>query len=217
MNQDLTIAVGIGAMRSSALLTAGIVAMILIAAQAAAAEKMPLELVRTIPMSGVEGRIDHMTADIQGHRLFVAALGNNTLEVLDVEQGKHLHTITGLLEPQGVAYLPRARRIVVANGKDGSCRFFDSQTYHPQVHRFKIGNVANHLLTGPLAGDWSGVVLFGGHSSHGGTELLGSGKVVVDQLRLVHVGSPVGVIIHCCRWAMGWLPLFMGLTPVRIC
>ena len=82
-------------------------------------------------MPGVEGRIDHMAADIQGHRLFVAALGNNTLEVLDVKEGKRLHTITGLHEPQGVAYLPRAGRIVVANGEDGSCRFFDSQTYQP--------------------------------------------------------------------------------------
>ena len=128
MNQDRRVVVVIRAMRSSAFLTAG---MILIAAQAVAAEKTPLELVRTIPMPGVEGRIDHMAADIQGQRLFVAALGNDTLEVLDVEQGKHLHTITGLLEPQGVAYLPRAGRIVVANGKDGSCRFFDSQTYQP--------------------------------------------------------------------------------------
>ncbi len=118
-------------MRFSAPLTVGIVAMILIAAQATAAEKPPLELVRTIPMPGVEGRIDHMAADIQGNRLFVAALGNNTLEVLDVKDGKRLHTITGLHEPQGVAYLPRTGRIVVANGEDGSCRFFDGQTYQP--------------------------------------------------------------------------------------
>ncbi len=87
-----------------------------LAVEAAAAERPPLELVRTIPMPAVEGRIDHMAADVQGHRLFVAALGNNTLEVLDLKQGKRLHTITGLHEPQGVAYLPRVGRIVVANG-----------------------------------------------------------------------------------------------------
>jgi hypothetical protein len=131
MNLNGRTGVVTGAIRSSALLTAGIVAMISIVAQAAAAAKPPLELVRTIPMPGVEGRIDHMAADIRGHRLFVAALGNNTLEVLDVKQGKRLHTITGLCEPQGVAYLPHAGRIVVANGNDGSCRFFDSQIYRP--------------------------------------------------------------------------------------
>ncbi|MEI8372257.1 MAG: hypothetical protein WCJ35_05395 [Planctomycetota bacterium] len=41
--------------------------------------------------------------------------------------------LTGLREPQGVAYLPRAGRIVVANANDGSCRFFDSRTYQPIV------------------------------------------------------------------------------------
>ncbi len=121
------------AIRSSALLAVGTIATILIAARNDAAENPPLELVRTIPMPGVEGRIDHMAADIDGQRLFVAALGNNTLEVLDVKQGKRLHTITGLCEPQGVAYLPHAGRIVVANGNDGSCRFFDSHTYQLTV------------------------------------------------------------------------------------
>lgn len=103
----------------------------LVTVAAFAAEKLPLEKVQVIPLLGVEGRIDHMAADIDGHRLFVAALGNNTLEVLDTERRKHLHSITGLREPQGVAYLSLAGRIVVANGEDGSCRFFDSKTYQP--------------------------------------------------------------------------------------
>ena len=38
-----------------------------------------LKLVRTIPLPGVGGRIDHMAADTQGHRLFMAALGNDTV------------------------------------------------------------------------------------------------------------------------------------------
>ena len=118
-------------MRFFALLAVGLIVTTLAAGQTGAAKEPPLELVRSIPMPGVEGRIDHMAADLKGHRLFVAALGNNTLEVLDLEQGKRLHTITGLREPQGVAYLPRAGRIAVANGDDGSCRFFDSQTYQP--------------------------------------------------------------------------------------
>ena len=40
----------------------------------------PLTLDKTIPMPKVEGRIDHMAADVAGQRLFVAALGNNTVE-----------------------------------------------------------------------------------------------------------------------------------------
>lgn len=98
---------------------------------ARAAEEPPLERVRTIPMPGIKGRIDHMAVDVEGSRLFVAALGNNTLEVLDLKRGVGLHTIAGLHEPQGIAFLPRSDRIVVASAGDGSCRFFDGQSYRP--------------------------------------------------------------------------------------
>src|SRR5882724_8165288 len=49
-----------------------------------AQEPAALKLTKTIPLSGVKGRFDHFAIDAKGHRLFVAALGNNTLEVLDV-------------------------------------------------------------------------------------------------------------------------------------
>ena len=42
-----------------------------------------LELVATIEMPGVKGRIDHFAVDLKGQRLFMAALGNDTVEVLD--------------------------------------------------------------------------------------------------------------------------------------
>jgi hypothetical protein len=100
-------------------------------AAARAAEKPPLERVRTIAMPGVEGRIDHMAVDVEGSRLFVAALGNNTVEVLDLKRGVRLHAIPGLREPQGIVFLPGAGRIAVASAGDGSCRFFDGQSYRP--------------------------------------------------------------------------------------
>ena len=66
----------------------------------------PLRLVQKIPLPSVEGRIDHMSADVQDQRLFVSALGNNTLEVLDLKAGKRLARLTGLREPQGVFFVP---------------------------------------------------------------------------------------------------------------
>src|SRR5215831_17829199 len=89
----------------------------------------PLKLVQTIPLARVEGRIDHMGVDVKGQRLFVAALGNNTLEVVDLAQGKRIRSITGLREPQGVAYVPELDQVVVANGDDGSVRAFDGKSF----------------------------------------------------------------------------------------
>jgi len=89
----------------------------------------PLRLVQKIPLPSVEGRIDHMSADVQGQRLFVSALGNNTLEVLDLQAGKRLTRLTGLREPQGVFFVPKENKIFVANGDDGTCRVFDGSSY----------------------------------------------------------------------------------------
>jgi DNA-binding beta-propeller fold protein YncE len=75
-----------------------------------------LEPVATIEMPGVKGRIDHLSVDLKRHRLFVAALGNDTVEVLDVERHRHEKSLPGFGEPQGVLYLPTPDRLYVANG-----------------------------------------------------------------------------------------------------
>lgn len=73
-----------------------------------------VELVATIPLSGVKGRIDHLAADPTGHRLFVAALGNDSVEVIDTQSSAR-RTIPGLGEPQGLLYLATPDRLFIAN------------------------------------------------------------------------------------------------------
>jgi YVTN family beta-propeller protein len=91
--------------------------------------KEPLQLEKTVELPDVQGRIDHMSVDVKGQRLFVSALGNNTVEVIDVRAGKRIKTITGLAEPQGVLYVPAIDRLYVADGKGGSVRIFDGTSY----------------------------------------------------------------------------------------
>ncbi|MDE1763843.1 MAG: YncE family protein [Thaumarchaeota archaeon] len=88
-----------------------------------------LRLVQTIPLPNVSGRIDHMDIDLNGQRLFVAELENNSLDVLDLKEGKRIHSINGLHEPQGVVFIPDLNKIVIANGGDGTVQIFDSKTY----------------------------------------------------------------------------------------
>jgi len=89
----------------------------------------PLTLAATITLAGVQGRIDHLAVDIAHERLFLAALGNNTVEVIDVKAGKRIHTIPGLQEPQGLLYLADRNRLYVATGGDGACRIYDAADY----------------------------------------------------------------------------------------
>jgi len=88
----------------------------------------PLRLIQSIPLSGVEGRIDHMTADQEGQRLFVAGLANGSVEVIDLRSATRVQSLHGFREPQGVAFVPRPSRLFVANGGDGTCDVLDGNT-----------------------------------------------------------------------------------------
>ena len=112
---------------------------------------VPIRPVQRIALPGVEGRIDHMAVDVKGQRLFVAALGNHSVEVLDLAAGKQLHRISALPEPQGIAYLPELDRIVVASAGDGSCRFFDGRTYR-QTAKIDLGEDADNVRYDAAAG-----------------------------------------------------------------
>jgi DNA-binding beta-propeller fold protein YncE len=92
------------------------------------AAKQPLRLVQTIPMPNVKGRIDHMDVDVKGKRLFVAGLENGTLEVVDLQSGKWIHSIPGFKKPQGVVYVPEINKLFVASGDDGMLRVFRGDT-----------------------------------------------------------------------------------------
>src|SRR5437762_13328616 len=97
---------------------------------AAHAEQEAIKLKQTIALPGVEGRIDHFAFDPTGERLFVCALGNNTVEVLDLQKGQRIYTITGLGAPQGIAYVPDLDRLFVANDKDGIFKIYDAKSFH---------------------------------------------------------------------------------------
>lgn len=82
-----------------------------------------------IPLANVNGRIDHFSADVKGHTVFLSALGNHSLEVLDVQAARVTRTIRDLAEPQGVLYDPRTRRLFVASRLDGSTKVFDTSNF----------------------------------------------------------------------------------------
>ena len=97
--------------------------------QATAPEKAPFLLVQEIPLPNVGGRIDHFTFDAKRKRVIGAALGNNTVEVVDTFAGRDMHSITGAAEPQGVVYVSEFDKLFVANGADGKLRIYDGDSF----------------------------------------------------------------------------------------
>jgi DNA-binding beta-propeller fold protein YncE len=99
---------------------------------------------RTIPLPGIQGRIDHFSVDAKGGRLFMAALGNGSVEVIDCNLQRVVHSIAGLKEPQGLLYLPQENRLYVATGGDGSLRIYNGTTFR-LVSTARLGSDADNV------------------------------------------------------------------------
>src|SRR5258707_1256719 len=111
---------------------------------AANAEEKAFNLKQTIPLPGVEGRIDHFALDASGERLFVCALGNNTVEVLDLRKGERIRSITGLGAPQGIVYIPELDRLFVANDKAGIFKIYDGKSFQ-QISELNFEDDADNV------------------------------------------------------------------------
>jgi DNA-binding beta-propeller fold protein YncE len=122
------------------LLMAGLMAPAAVMAETVDA---PLVLETKIPLGEVSGRIDHLGIDVKRRRLFVAELGNNSLGVVDLADGK-ARTIGGFSEPQGVAYVPFADSVYVANAGDGSVRMLRGEDLAP-IGRIELGDDADNV------------------------------------------------------------------------
>src|SRR5215212_10309844 len=103
-----------------------------------------LKLIQTIPRPGVEGLIDHLSIDIKGQRLFVAALGNNTVEVIDLSTGKVIHSISDLREPQSALFVPSLNKIFITNGGNGVCQIFDGSSF-AEIGRVELSGDADNI------------------------------------------------------------------------
>jgi DNA-binding beta-propeller fold protein YncE len=92
----------------------------------AAKSTPPLVWTGAVPLAGVSGRFDHFASG--GGKVFVSGLGNNTVEVIDLFQGNLVHTITGVPNPQGIAFSPEANKLFVASEK-GKLYIYDGSSF----------------------------------------------------------------------------------------
>jgi DNA-binding beta-propeller fold protein YncE len=110
-----------------------------------------LKLVTTITLPNVSGRIDHLAYDNKNKTIFIAALGNNTVEVVDLKDKKVIHTIRGLHEPQGIKYIDESNIIFVANGENGECDIFNAHSYQ-LITSIKMEGDADNVRYDPSSG-----------------------------------------------------------------
>jgi DNA-binding beta-propeller fold protein YncE len=139
----------------------------------------------------VSGRIDHLAYDPAHQRLFVAALGNDTVEVIDSAKGEPLRSLTGFHKPQGIAYVPDAKAVAVANGDTGTLALLDADTlatrwtvrvaddadnvrYDAQARRIYVAAVGGLFAVDPVSGKALGRIPIDGHPESFQLETSGS-------------------------------------------
>src|SRR5581483_4350754 len=123
------------------ILLLSVVTMTAIAARGADA---PLTFVSAIELPRVEGRIDHLAFDARADRVYVAALGNNTVEVLDAKARTHLKSLPGFHEPQGIAVAVDAGLVGVANGEGEGLQLLGVEDFHPTAMA-KLGDDSDNV------------------------------------------------------------------------
>jgi DNA-binding beta-propeller fold protein YncE len=99
--------------------------MVRLEAQAAA----PLRLQQSVDLPGYTGDFDHFAADRQRGRLLLAAEDHGTVEVFDLNSGKHLKTITGFENPHSLLIRPGAATILVTDSGKSMSKLLDAATY----------------------------------------------------------------------------------------
>src|SRR5215471_1355816 len=82
----------------------------------------PIQLKSSVPIPGVKGAFDHFAADIKGNRLFLAAEGNKTVEIFDLQTGTHLQSVGGFDVPHAIVSVPENNTLLVTDSgpEDGS-------------------------------------------------------------------------------------------------
>lgn len=109
----------------------------------------PLRLEQVIPLTGVGGPLGHMSADALGRRLFVAALGNNTVEIIDLRAGRLTAEIANMNQPQGILYEANSRKLFVTSGGNGTCSAFDAATSFSLLATVPLGGNASAIRYAP--------------------------------------------------------------------
>jgi DNA-binding beta-propeller fold protein YncE len=171
----------------------GLAIVIPSAPQAApASENTALTLTARIALPNVKGRMDHLSVDMKGQRLFATAVDNNTLEVIDLQGNRQMRTIPDFDEPQGAFYDASTNRLFVASGGDGAVKIFDGGTYR-LLQTAKLASDADNVRYDARSNRI--VVGYGGEKFLGGKPVRGQGNgalAFLDSAGKKSMEIPVG-------------------------
>ncbi len=105
----------------------------------------PLTLQRTITLPDGTGKFDHFAYSPAGNRLFVAATGNHSIEVIDLSSDKVVQTLPGLGKPHGLAWIGETGRLFASDGLQADLKVYDGAPLE-QMKSIKLSGDADDMV-----------------------------------------------------------------------
>jgi DNA-binding beta-propeller fold protein YncE len=161
--------------------------VLLCALPAIAQTGAPFVLQKSISLPGVAGKFDHFAIDTAGHRLFAAATGNHSVEVVDLATAKVLQSIGGLGKPHGLAWVEATGSLYVADGSLGELRVYKGTPF------FLAGTIKLSDDADDMVYDDADHLLFVGH---GGSDAANPARVAVVDTEHFSLVANLPVATH---------------------
>src|SRR5262245_30482047 len=76
----------------------------------------PLKLIQSTTIPNLRGRFDHLALDTKRNRAYVAAMADNQIVAVDLDQGRVRKVIPSISQPQGMMYLADFDVVVATSG-----------------------------------------------------------------------------------------------------
>jgi len=130
----------------------------------------PLAPQPTFELPAGTNKFDHFAIDLKANRLFIAATGNHSVEVLDLNSGKVVESLADLGKPHGLAWIPETRTLYVADGAQGDLKTFQGSPLQ-QTKSIKLSDDADDLVYDPKT-----KLLYVGH---GGSDAANPAQIAV--------------------------------------
>jgi DNA-binding beta-propeller fold protein YncE len=157
---------------------------------AAAQQSQPLTLVQTLLLQGVTGKFDHFAIDLTGKRLFAAATGNHSVEVIDLTTGKVEQSILGLGKPHGLVWDDSTQKLYVADGMLAELLVYKSS---PNLQLTLAGKLKLSDDADDMIYNQTDHLLFVGH---GGSDAANPPRIAVVDTDNFHLKADIPVAAH---------------------
>jgi hypothetical protein len=146
-----------------------------------------LKLRQTITLDGVKGKFDHFAMDEEGNRLFAAAPGNQSVEVIDLAAGKVVDSLKGFVKPHGLAWIASTRTLFVSDGGKGELAIYSGSPLK-RVKTVSLSEDADDMVYDQATG-----LLYVGH---GGANATNPAEVAVVDANKQSLVTELPVAMH---------------------